>query len=366
MQRVDVVRALETVSRAQARQDMVPVLTCFWFTGKHLMCYDDEIALRVNFVTDFSGAVPKQLLPLLASSKAKTVEFAKQDSTLHVKAGRSSFRLPTLPANAFEEVFIMPRDKLRAVSDGETAKDKKRRDALVSALECCRLSVGSDTSRPEYIGVTVKSADDGSGLLYATTGKTLSHARVPKDVFPKVAKSTILSASFVEQAVRVAKTAKRVELGVFSDHAIVRADDVLLFGRVIDNSRGLDFAGVFERHCPDSALRRAVPLPQSLWGALERASIVVESKIAAGRVSLQARDDELRISAKSDLGEVRERIRRFGHADVEATFDVKALLAAGGCGFDSVVIGETCLVAVRNGVEFFVAASMTESTRDGG
>jgi hypothetical protein len=59
------IRALETVEPALAINQLIPLLTHYWFTGKSLIGYNGSIALQVPFQTDFRGAVPGKVLELL-------------------------------------------------------------------------------------------------------------------------------------------------------------------------------------------------------------------------------------------------------------------------------------------------------------
>jgi hypothetical protein len=64
----DLIAKLEQVEPAVAINRLIPELTCFWLTGSHLVAYNDQIALAVPFTTDFQGAVPGKLLPLLKAA----------------------------------------------------------------------------------------------------------------------------------------------------------------------------------------------------------------------------------------------------------------------------------------------------------
>jgi hypothetical protein len=89
---------LATVQPAVAINQMLPLLTCFWFTGRQLMAYNDAIALAVPYRSDFSGAVPGLLLPWLKLGYFNDRKFkiTAADAHLQVTDDRTSFTLAML------------------------------------------------------------------------------------------------------------------------------------------------------------------------------------------------------------------------------------------------------------------------------
>src|SRR5215471_14471820 len=64
----ELIAKLEQVEPAVAINRLIPIMTCFWLTGSHLVAYNGQIALAVPFTTDFAGAVSAKLLPFLKAA----------------------------------------------------------------------------------------------------------------------------------------------------------------------------------------------------------------------------------------------------------------------------------------------------------
>jgi DNA polymerase III sliding clamp (beta) subunit (PCNA family) len=137
MLRKDLVNALEIVRPGLARNDLIPVMTHFWFTGQTLMTFNDQIAISVLCKTELTGAVPKPLLEFLRASRAKEVEFVTGENEIQVRAGRSKFKLGLLPKSDF--VFEMPEKGNAPLLPVTFAEFRK-------AIEHCMMSVTIDTS----------------------------------------------------------------------------------------------------------------------------------------------------------------------------------------------------------------------------
>jgi len=169
---------LEAVAPALSSSDIIPIMSHYWFTGSHVMAYNDRIAINCICKTDFKGALPGLLLQLLKASQAPKLEleYKPADSEVLFKLGSSRVRLAVLPPADF--VFDMP-----ALEDDANAL-KSTRKALVAGIAACLASVGNDTSMPEQLGVSILPGDDELHL-FATNNATLSRqgheVQAPRD-----------------------------------------------------------------------------------------------------------------------------------------------------------------------------------------
>src|SRR4029077_13163054 len=94
---------------------------------------------------------------------------------------------------------------------------------------------------------------------------------------PKIRRRAILSTPFSEQMLALAKTAKVLRLEIYSNHALLAADDTLLWGRLIAQSdTPLDFVGVVEheQHLPKNFATASIPIPKGLPAVLKHAASV--------------------------------------------------------------------------------------------
>src|SRR5262245_60463233 len=101
--RLALVEILAKLAPALAKDERIPVLTNFWFTGQEAMAFNDVIAVAVPWPSDFKGAVPgKALFALLTASAAKDVTLAKTGAGLGVKAGRMNAKLALMPEESYQ------------------------------------------------------------------------------------------------------------------------------------------------------------------------------------------------------------------------------------------------------------------------
>src|SRR5215472_8801178 len=107
MDRKQFLDKLELVGKALATSDTVPILNHIWFTGTQATAYNGQIAISVPCKTDFSGAVPGEILiKLMRNSKAKAVEFASTQKEVSIKAASAKLKLAMMPPSNF--IFEMP------------------------------------------------------------------------------------------------------------------------------------------------------------------------------------------------------------------------------------------------------------------
>lgn len=348
--RLELIDKLETIEPALATHDSVPQLTHYWLTGKVLMAYNDQIAMSLPLKTDFQGAVPgSTLLGLLKSSTRKRVELTPDDAALLIKAGpRSTFRLAMLPPKAF--IFAMPK------ASGEPFA--KGLGEFLAAMGSCARSLGADySSIPEQLGVTVLGGGDRL-KLYTTNSSTISSATVKQKW--KSGQRVILSALFCKQMIGLCKKAKSVALLVAEDHVLLQADDVTLFGRLIECERPYDFDKVIDHHFPKADHKRLMPLPRGLKGALDRAVIIAEARGDQAMTKVQVADDYMKLFSRSARGEVSDRLKLEGpHDEVSISVNPKLLLA-GLDEFDQLVITDRCVVMTGDGGALYMVSASNQ------
>ncbi len=349
MKRIDVVDLLDIVSPALAKSGLIPILSHLCFTGTHAMAYNDQIGISVPFKTEFTGAVPGDvLLNLLHNSKAKDIDFIPSENELLIKAASSRLKLPLLPDSSF--VFEMPESKTLSlpVKVGD----------FISAVDECLLSVGNDASVPDQLGVTI--IPDGKELaICATNNATLTHSKVALSGKCDLKSPITLSTEFCRQLIKLAKNETKVE--VHDDHALaISSIGVRLFGKLIEIEKPLDFLGVMKRHVPDDVIKSAVPIPSKLRLMLERAIIVTMSSATEQtytEISIQG--GKMRFVTQSMLGEVVDSVMLGeGHPDTKLKVNSKWLKVGYSGGFDRMLITDRCFIMFNACTTYIVAGSV--------
>ncbi len=301
MQRKELLATLQTVAPALASNDIIQSLSHFWFRGKSVMAFNDQISISTPLATDFVGAVPGSLiLKLLNATGSEKIEFLtvddKDNSEIILKAGAAKIRLPVMTgAEAF--IFDFPKSK-----DGVTITPT---DKLISAFETCMMSVSSDTSVPDQLGITVIT--DGNKIdLYSTNNVSLNYCPIRvKDTLPKL--RMILPTLFCSQFLALAKNSEKVTLTLCPDHVVMDADGTKLFGKFVETPNPLDFVSIIKQHTVDPK-KQLIEIPAKLGPTLDRIIIMTESqsKVDQSPVRITVADGKMSFFAKSEKGEVKD------------------------------------------------------------
>jgi DNA polymerase III sliding clamp (beta) subunit (PCNA family) len=342
---------LQTVAPALSDSDLIPVLRHFWFTGDALMAFNDHIAISIPFPTEFKGAVPgDSLLSLVGNciptGKNKEVVMTVNDNHLHIKIWRTKMDLPLLEPDNF--IFEMPQLKqaTQFPVDGET---------FCAAIKQCMLSVSTDTSVPDQLGITL-IPDNSRLLLFSTDNSTLTHSHV-KLTKAVTIKRVILPTMFCEQLERFGN-GKELQLEIFEDHAMFRAGDVTVFGRLIASPRPLDFVNIFERNVPEANRKKLVSIPSRLKLALERAVVITESRVDRTKTELKIEDQRLKLQSKSAArGSVDDVITlKETHDDVSIMVN-PVLLKNGYPHFEKMLFTDRCAIMTKDKTTYLIATT---------
>lgn len=302
IQKNDLLDALQTAAPALSKSNVIEALSYFWFRGDHVMAFNDQIAISTPLKTEFVGALPGDLLlKMLKTTSAKVVSFVPpegKNKTFLLKAGAAKIKLPVLDA---EKAFIFDIPKIekntKIVPSAET----------LSAFETCLISVSSDTSIPDQLGITV--VIDGKKIeLYSTNNLSLSFCRINiGQTLPKM--RMILPTLFCNQMLKLAKDAKDCWISFQDDHAIFFADGTTLFGSFVSTPKPLDFQSLVKQH--EAYLDKGmIEIPSKLKKVIERSILMTDPNAAPDQSSVQitAADGKMVFLAKSAKGEVRDSI----------------------------------------------------------
>lgn len=156
-----------------AAENVLPILSHFCFIDEALYSYDDTTAIIVELKTGLTCALHGDtLIGLLeASAKAADVKIELSDAGAKLDVGTGLVKVPMLHQRDF--VFSLP--------DEQPAFALPFSDDTARAFETCLLSVGKDTLKPEYTGVTVQ-VENGSPVFYSTDNATASRFRPEKKI----------------------------------------------------------------------------------------------------------------------------------------------------------------------------------------
>jgi hypothetical protein len=346
--RQDLIRRLKTVKPALAPRD--EVLACFWFLGDTVVAYNYRIAISVPCETDFAGGVPSKLLAKLNRYQRHSVELVGGAGGLVVKAGFDSrSRFPLRPPEEFQALFTMP-----TMPNGAVSLAKRESSALFRGISGCMRSFGARSLVADQLGLTLipngKLVD-----FFATNGVTVSKASL--DIGLRCRRRVIIPEEFCRQALALGRGAKSVRLVIADDHALMVADDVMLYGQLVEHPEGekpYNFAATIEHYFPSSARERTGPMPNGMKDALELALAVVGKR---GASEFVAENGFLDIISSSKLGGHQEDQLEFDTAaSVKARFE-PGLLLAGVDEFDEMLITDGCCIMTNKRGELYLVGA---------
>ena len=279
MNRLELIEKIEAVEPAVAAKMTIPILGHMWFTGRHVMAYNDGIAISASLRTDFKAAVPPLLTKLLRASMALEVDVTLKDAGgLQVKAASSKMTVPVYPAANFETIFKMPvlqeSDAPKRIIGGKTTELEAFLASMGYALRCV---MEENATVAEQLGVTLAPAGKDMISVFSTNEKALFAARF-KCRNP-LKKRLTLSAEFVKQMLSLSKKADTCSLYIYDNSALFKAGIYTLFGKLIFSELPLDFDGVLKTHFPDKDNKpKLSKVPEKLRLVLERSTIVIGDK----------------------------------------------------------------------------------------
>lgn len=350
MERKQLLDKLTLVAPALSAIDVIPVMQCFWFTGTHVMAYNDTIAISTPCKTDFKGAIRgTTLLELLKASKAKDIEFVvDDDANLTVKAASSRFKLGYLKPSDF--VHEMP--------------EAKQKDALpvnvrtfLDCVDACMVSVGNDTARADFLGVTVIPKKDELHL-YSTNNESMTRGVVKLSGTAQFKSRIILPAQFCEQMQTLSKGHDKLMLEIFEDQALLVVGGTMLFGRLLVSEQPIDFEHYIETDFSEAMKAKLAPIPSKLRLVLERAIVITsQSRSAQASTTITVRADRMRFVSRADnVGEVVDTVLVTDlQPEVSIRLDPK-MLKVGLDRFESMLMTDRCAVMANRNVTYLVAA----------
>lgn len=307
MNRSDLLEALKLVEDAIARKDFVEVLTCFCFDGKTITAYDDIVILQAPCIAPIAGAVKAGVLSsFVKASRAKELELSQVDAELEVKAGRSKLKVALLPTADFLHEF--PSDGEKA----EYATIKSR--GLVDAFARASITIGTDPSQPELLGITLKYSK-GRLSLYSTDNLTATRVRCKANADAEDLK-TQLSPRFCELLVKVGASRPMTSFFLGDGWVEARFGDVRLFGKACGDGAMASYSSLFKAVGEQTA---RTPIPPTLERALDRALVVWQQSSKQDEcfdTKMVVKDNRLRLTTETGLGRVDD-VLKFEHEDVE-------------------------------------------------
>ncbi len=359
MKRTDLLTKLKLVEPARSTNELIPILTHFWFQDDRVMAFNDQIAISMPLPMPcgFSAAVPGRMLDMLNNLRVREIELSHQDNILSVKSRtKTQFVLPTLGPEGF--IFTMPEPQGQESLPVDTK-------TFLNQIKSCMRSVSFDASLPEKLGVTLVPGKQVIEL-FATDSTTISQGRVKLSTATTLPR-TILSATFCQEMLELAWDSADLQLEVHQDYSLLKVGDTLLFGRLIESDKPLEFTAIIDRLFPKELRDQLVDMPKTkakkqdgppprakLPPILDRACIIADPKISKPSTTITIQNGKARFFSKSDYGEVVDNTTIEGHPDVTVAFNPR-FLRIGVEDFDKLLLTEKCAIMVKGNMIYLVS-----------
>lgn len=303
---------LAVVAPALAKDEAVPLMDHFCFSGNEVLATNDVISIRARLpepVGDFT-AQGAMLMKLLKTHPEGEVKFKTVDEgMLKFSVGRSSYELAASAAGNYPFVFPEVEDL-----EGHRCSINPKDTNLVEAFDFCSMAAPKERAvREEISGMYLKS--DGAGCsLYATNVSTLAALMVN---LPPVNESGALWVFPNEFCTLLPKmlrneSLEESEMVLGDEMTVIRlASGTSIYTKMIRLENPLDFEVMIENHVGDAAIVDRFDTPVNFDATVKRGSI-----ISGGEPVTLARDGgELLIEATQRKWRMEEKLPVTGQDD---------------------------------------------------
>lgn len=327
--RSDLLKALSLIRPALATGNYIPALQHVRFDGRYATSYNDISAITVRLETEIERCVPGEtLIRALGSFNAESVAFAEgKDGALSISSGRSKVKLPTLDLEAFPLEW----------PDGD-GKEIELDASMLKGIKRCLMSVGSDPTHPECMGVTLDTVD-GKATLFSTDNFTISRYSTKSKLKLPGDAPVILPTFMCEQLASLAEAFPDEEavLVIRPDALMVEfGDKAKLFSKTLVEREPLDFPAMLKKNLkvdgPDLKEKLMLsPIPDAFDSALQR-SLLVLSAETDKIMTIVFGDEKMSLSSSSSMGDADDKMPLSGDASNLAPEEVHidpALVARG-------------------------------------
>lgn len=270
----------------------LPILSHICFMPDCVYAYNDVMATIVEEATGLScGLHGDTLIGLLdaAGVDELKIKLDKGKGFAQLDVGNGWIKVPSLPDTDF--LFglpeIVPVLKLRIT-------DEVRR-----ALELCLMSVGTDSLKPEFAGVTVIFAK-GQAIFFSSNNDTASRYVATDKIMGRKEIAFVLPAAACEQLLKLQSSVGDGMMLVGDEATLItfgkgEKTEATLVSKLL--TAGADFNTIFNRH----AAGTPAPTPPTLAAELKKAAVLL-GKESVKLCTLRFEGGELMIDAAGVLG----------------------------------------------------------------
>lgn len=265
------------------------------FSGTNLSEYCRFKTENIEVLEEGNALVPFKLVydVLKKIPVGEEVEVSKKENHVFFKAGRFKFKCASIPLDDYS-VFIGPeiQTELIATLSSEDFIDciNKVKDAAV---------YDKNTSRPILTGILLERNLDELNFV-ALDGFRISWATIKNegDNF-----SVVIDAQTLSRICKIIDSQKDIELFVSENFTMFKQDNLLIKTPILNGSF-FNYRKVFDS---TNTSIKIEALSEDLMNAIDRAMIVV-SREKNSAIILSITDEEITVSADTDVARIRDKI----------------------------------------------------------
>ena len=301
IERGDLLNALSHVQNVVERRNTIPILSNILIEAVDSA---DAVVESPGAVTAPAGTLFDVIRKLPGGSEVR-LELKPENRQLSIRAGRSQFALPTLPASDFQTM---------TTDDTETRFDMPAGD-LRRLIDKTRFAISTEETRYYLNGVYLHATEsDGQQVLrtVATDGHRLALAEMPAPAGSEALKGVIVPRKAVAEVRRLIDNIDGdVTVGVSDAKIVFQAGRAVLTSKLIDGSFP-DYGRVI----PKGNTKRLVIDNKSFEAAVDRVSTVSAERSRSVKLSLV--DGKLTLAVNhTETGQ--------GHEEIECDYTDDAL-----------------------------------------
>ncbi len=327
IERGDLLNALSHVQNVVERRNTIPILSNVLLTARSGTLTLTATDLDIEAIDSAEARIEREgaitapagtlfdVVRKLPSGADVELELQPENERLSIRAGRSNFALPTLPATDFQTM----------ASDDTATRFEIAPEDLRRLIDKTRFAISTEETRYYLNGVYLHATDGESGPVLrtvATDGHRLALAEIPAPEGAKGLEGVIVPRKAIAEARRLIDTTQApVALEISDTKIVVRAGRAVLTAKLIDGSFP-DYARVI----PKSNERRLVIDNKAFESAVDRVATVSAERSRSVKMSLEAGRLTLAVN-HAETGQGEEELEAdYGSEPMEIGFNAKYLL----------------------------------------
>lgn len=338
MNREELVKTLELVKPALAKDNIIPIYQCFCFDNGQVYAYNDAVGIIGPADTEGEpfAVHGNTLLGLLGNSSAENIELSFKKDTMELKLGKT---VAALPFFAKENFLFDPATK----SDCEEFPITV---TFVEAMKVCLETVSYDETQRPLMGLWV-----AGNQLYSCNGDMLT--RINLKAKPKI--SRMLPTGFCLAIIKLWDNLNLTKgtLKCSDEWLVADFDEWQVWGRAVEISEMPEFETWIKKAGKNKTETKTCP--PALNAALSRARVLADAE--SQKTTITIASGKMHVTTVTHMGDVDDLLVFKEHPDVSCAISAAHLQQAlAHC--DQITFHENCVVLEKAPNVFMLMGTM--------